>query len=130
MPKSLVAELNARDAVKTVAHNAPGSVVMFHGAPNIGPDADLVLTKQMVTDPALQMALSNETVDVAASGDMAVFRASYTTTATDPKTNKPMTETGNWLAGYKQQSDGSWKIVWSIGADTPPAAPATPAPKT
>jgi hypothetical protein len=38
-----------------------------------------------------------------------------------------VTETGNRLAGYKQQSDGSWKIVWSIGGDAPPA---TPAPKT
>ncbi|HEY2750919.1 hypothetical protein [Phenylobacterium sp.] len=70
---SLVADLNARDAVKTVAHNAPDSVIMLHGGPNIGPVVDLALTKQMVTDPALKMTLHNEIVDVAASGEMAVF---------------------------------------------------------
>lgn len=48
----------------------------------------------------------------------------------DTKTKKPTTENSNWLMGYKPQSDGSWKITWSTMSDTPPAAPAAPAPKT
>ena len=126
----LVTEVNARDAAKAIAHDAPGTVAMFHGAANIvGVDADLANTKVQMSDPAMKLAVSNETVDVAASGDMAVYHSTYAYTFTDPKTKKPTTENGNWLIGYKQQPDGSWKIAWNIVSDTPPAAPAAPAMK-
>jgi hypothetical protein len=45
-------------------------------------------------------------------------------TFTDPKTKKDATETGNYIAVYKPQTDGSWKLAWSVGADTPAPAPA------
>ena len=127
----LVTDFNARDAVKAVGHDAAGVVFMFHGQPNVvGVDADLADTKAQMADPAVKLAVSNETVEVASSGDMAVWHSTYARTSTDPKTKKPTTENGNWLMGYKQQSDGSWKITWSTMSDTPPAAPAAPAPKT
>jgi len=66
--------------------------------------------------------VSDETVDVAAAGDMAVYRATYVYTSTDPKTKKPVTETGNWLVGYKPQPDGTWKIVWDVISDAPAAS--------
>ena len=126
----LVTDFNARDAAKAISHDAPGIVGMFHGAPNlVGPDADLANTKQQMSDPAMKLAVSNEAVDVAASGDLAVYRATYAYTFTDPKTKKPTTETGNWLIGYKPQADGSWKITWDVISDTP-SAPPTPAATT
>ena len=126
----LVADFNVRDAAKAVAHDAPGTVAMFHGAPNVvGVDADLANTKVQMADPAMRLVVSDETVDVAASGDMAVYHSTYAYTFTDPKTKKATTENGNWLIGYKQQPDGSWKITWNIVSDTPPAAPAAPAKK-
>jgi len=116
---------------KAVGHDAAGVVFMFHGQPNVvGVDADLADTKAQMADPAVKLAVSNETVEVASSGDMAVWHSTYARTSTDPKTKTPITENGNWLMGYKQQSDGSWKITWSIASDTPSAAPAAPAPKT
>jgi ketosteroid isomerase-like protein len=122
----LVTELNAKDAEKAVSHDAPDYVGMFHGMPNVhGPAEDLALTKLQVSDPNLKIAVSGETVDVAASGDMAVFRATYTATLSDMKTNKPVTETGNWVMGYKAQPDGSWKSNWAVISDTGPA-PAPP----
>ncbi len=124
----LVEHFNARDAEKAVSHDAPDYVGMFHGTPNVvGPEQDLALTKVQMADPASKLAVSDETVDVASAGDMAVYRATYAYTMTDPATKKPATENGNWLLGYKTQADGSWKIAWGVVSDTGPA-PAAAAP--
>jgi ketosteroid isomerase-like protein len=128
--QQLVADFNAKDAVKATAHDAPDYVGMFHGAPNVvGPAQDLELTKQQVADPAVDLKVSDESVDVAKAGDMAVYRSTYAYSFTDPKTKRPTTETGNWLLGYKAQPDGSWKIAWGVVSDTPAPAPAAPAAK-
>ena len=125
----MVADFNAKDAAKAVAHDAADYVGMFHGAPNlVGPAADLELTQQQLADPAVKLAVSDEVVDMAASGDLAVVRATYAYTFTDPKTKAPTTENGNWVLGYKTQADGAWKISWAVVSDTPAAAPAAAAP--
>jgi len=133
----LVGDFNAHDGQKAVSHDAPDMVGMFHGAPNvIGPDQDLEMTnKQLADNPTANVTVKDETVDVAAAGDMAVYRATYTFSGTDPKTKKPMAEHGNWVVGYKKQADGSWKIAWNVVSDTgaappPPAPPASGAPAT
>ena len=124
----LSADFNARDAAKVVGHDAPDVVQMAHGAPDtVGPAADLAANRALFADPAQHFAVAGESVDVAASGEMAVYRSTYTYTFTDPKTKKAATEHGNYLAGYKRQADGSWKIGWSVISDTGPA-PAAPAP--
>jgi len=124
----LTADFNAHDVAKVVSHDAPGVVQMYHGAPNfIGVDGDTENNKEFFkASPDTKFSDTGGTVDVAASGDMAVYRSTYTLTLTDPKTNKPVTDTGNYLAGYKPQPDGSWKMTWSVLSDTPPAAPAAP----
>lgn len=128
-----VAALNAHDADKAVSHDAPNIVGMFHGAPNINsPAEDLAQTKQTLADPAFHLTITNDTVDVASAGDMAIYRATYAATGTDPKTKRAFTENGNWIVQYKPQTDGSWKMVLSVVSDsgsgaavpTPPAAPA------
>ncbi|MBA3895991.1 MAG: hypothetical protein H0X36_02385 [Sphingomonadaceae bacterium] len=123
----LVADFNAHDAVKSASHDAPDYVGMFHGMANVvGPAADLALTKVQVADPLAKVTVSGETVDVAASGDMAVWRATYAYNFTDLKAKAPATEHGNWLLGYKAQPDGSWKLTWGVVSDTPRVAtPAT-----
>ena len=129
-----VADLNAKNVDKAVSHDAANIVGMFHGAPNISsPAEDLAQTKAQLADPAFKLTISNETVDVAQAGDMAIFRASYVATMTDPKTKKVGTENGNWVVQYKPQSDGSWKMALSVVSDTgsapaaAAAAAATPA---
>lgn len=119
----LVTAFNAKDVAKAVGHDAPDYVGMMHGMANaVGPAADAEVTKMQVADPAAKLVTSDEKVDVAASGDMAVYRATYAYSYTDPKTKKPATETGNWVVGYKSV-DGAWKLAWSIVSDTPAAAP-------
>ncbi len=115
----LVEEFNAKDAKAVVAHDAPDEVSMFHGTPNtVGPEADLMITTKQMQDPLAKVAVSNEKVDVAASGEMAVYRAEYAYTMTDTATKKPVVERGNWLVGYKTQADGSWKIAWNVVSNT------------
>jgi ketosteroid isomerase-like protein len=117
---ALVASFNSKDAAKAVAHDAPDIVVMFHGQANVvGPAADLEVTKQQVSDPRAYVQIGNETVDVANSGEMAVYRTSYRYTSSDPKTKKDVVERGNWVIGYKQV-DGQWKIAWNVVSDTGP----------
>jgi ketosteroid isomerase-like protein len=119
----LVAQFNARDVEKAVAHDTPNYVGMFHGMPNVnGAAEDMAVTKQQVSDPAANVAVSNEKVDVADSGEMAVYRATYAYRYTDPATKQPTTEHGNWLMGYQKQADGSWKLTWGVISDTGPGA--------
>lgn len=119
----LVADFNAKDAEKSVSHDAPDYVGMMHGTANVkGPAEDLALTKQQIADPAAKVTVSDEIVDVAKAGDLAIYRATYGYTFTDPKTKKPTTEVGNWVLGFRPQPDGSMKIAWGVISDT--AAPA------
>jgi len=120
----LVADLNARDAAKAVAHDGADIVNMQHGAANyVGVDADLATTKLMVSDPNFKLAVSNESVDLAASGDLAVYHATYTYTFTSPASKAAASETGNLLLGYKKQSDGKLKLSWTVLSDAPAPAP-------
>ncbi len=118
----LIASFNAHDAEAAVAHDSPTYVGMFHGQPNVvGPEADLALTKTQVADASAKVTVSDPVVDVAAAGDMAVYRATYAYTYTDPVTHQAGVENGNWVLGYKLQPDGSWKLAWGVVSDTGPA---------
>jgi uncharacterized protein (TIGR02246 family) len=128
-----IADVNAHDAAKVASHAAADAVSMFHGRPNaVGADAIAASFKQtLANEPDLRVTMSDPTVDVATSGDLAVIRSTTVATFTDAKTKKPATTTSNSLAGYKLQTDGSWKVEWSVVSDTAPApAAAAPAPKS
>ena len=123
----MVAAFAARDADKAVSWDAPDFVGMMHGVANVsGQEADRALTKEQVADPAMKFSVSNEVVDVAASGDLAVWRASYSYSYTDPVTKQPKTELGNWVVGWKRQADGTMKEAWGVVSDTPAPAAAPP----
>lgn len=114
-----LADFNAHDVSKAGSHDAPDAVEMFHGMPNVvGIDA-IKADAAKNPDTSAHVDLSNESVDVAASGDMAVYHSTFAVTFTDPKTKKPGSSQGNYLVGYKKQADGSWKIEWSVVSDTP-----------
>jgi ketosteroid isomerase-like protein len=116
----LIASFNSKDAAGAVSHDASDVVSMFHGQANVvGAEGDLAMTKQQVADPRAYLQIGNETVDVADSGEMAVYRTAYKYTSTNPKTKKDTVEHGNWLIGYKQV-DGKWKIAWNVVSDTGP----------
>jgi ketosteroid isomerase-like protein len=108
----LVAGLNAHDAVKTTAYDAPDIISIECGsAPAVGIDADREGFKTgFAQDPQWRVSLIDETVDVASSGDLAVYRGTYN--EDHGRKGVLMTHKTNFIAEFKRQSDGSWKIVW------------------
>ena len=60
-------------------------------------------------DPLWRVSLIDETVDVASSGDLAVYRGTYNE---DNGLARLITHKTNFIAEFKRQSDGSWRIVW------------------
>ncbi len=121
-----IADVNAHDGAKVASHTAADGVSMFHGRPNaVGPAAIEASFKQnMANNPDLKVTLTDPTVEVAVSGELAVLRATTVANFTDPKTKKAVTITSNSLSGYKLQPDGAWKIEWSVVSDVgaPPAS--------
>lgn len=60
------------------------------------------------------------TMDVVVSGDLAVETGMFEWTL-QPKTGKAMHEKGKYLTVWKQQADGSWKIIRDINNSDLPA---------
>jgi ketosteroid isomerase-like protein len=108
----VVAGLNAHDAVKTTAFDAPNIISMECGSPSmIGAEADREGFKMgFARDPSWRVSLIDETVDVAGSGDLAVYRGIYN--EDHSRAGVPITHKTNFIAEFKRQGDGSWRIVW------------------
>lgn len=108
----LVAGLNAHDAVKTTAYDAPNIISMECGSPpTVGVEADREGFKMgFARDPLWRVSLIDETVDVASSGDLAVYRGTYN--EDNGRAGVLMTHKTNFIAEFRRQSDGSWRIVW------------------
>jgi ketosteroid isomerase-like protein len=113
------------DAGVVAAHYATNATLMIPGAaPLVGAAAIKAGLEQALSDKAFRLSFASDKVDVAASGDLAAARGSYTETATDPKTSEVVTDKGSYVTIYKPQPDGAWKAVWDI--NTPGAPPARP----
>ena len=112
----LIAGINAHDADKATQFDAPDIVSMEAGRPpSVGAAADKEgLGMAFKYAPSWQVRLIDETVDVADAGDMAIYRSTYSQDSTDNGT--PMTQKVNFVAGFRKQPDGSWKIAWSVVA--------------
>jgi ketosteroid isomerase-like protein len=116
----------ARDPVKAASIVAPDIITMFHGEPNIvGSEAAAASVKGQMADPGMKLSVSDEAVDVAAAGDMAVYRATYSFTFTHPQTKQPATELGNWVAVFQRQPDGTMKMSRDMILDRPAKAGGT-----
>ena len=84
--------------------------------PVIGAKADREgFAEGFARDPHWKVSLIDETVDVASSGDLAVYRGSYN--EDNSGEGMIMTHRTNFIAEFKRQSDGSWKMAWYIVAN-------------
>ncbi len=105
----IVAGLNARDAIKTTAYDAPDVVSMECGSPStVGIEAD---SEGFQTGFAHDPRWRAEIVDVASSGDLAVYRGTYNE-ENSRGDGVLMTHKTNFIAEFKRQSNGPWKIAW------------------
>ena len=110
----LVAGINAHDAVKATAYDAPTIVSMECGSPStIGVEADRGgFSMGFAHDADWKVSLIDETVDVASSGDLAVYRGTYNEESSSA--GVPMTHKTNFIAEFKRHSGGPWGIAWYI----------------
>ncbi|WP_294043153.1 nuclear transport factor 2 family protein [Sphingomonas sp.] len=113
----------SRDQTKAASILAPDVKTFFHGEPNVvGIAAAKAAIQAQFALPDVKLEVSEETVDVAASGDLAIYHATYRFSFTNPATKKPFIEVGNWVAIFKRQPDGVMRLTTDIVADTPPPA--------
>lgn len=108
----LIAGINAHDAARATAFDAPNVISMECGRPStIGVEADREGFKTgFAHNPLWRVSLIDETVDVASSGDLAVYRGTYNEDSS--REGVPMTHKMNFIAEFRLQSDKSWKIAW------------------
>ena len=108
----IVAGLNVHDVAKTTAYDAPNIISIECGSPStIGVEADREGFKMgFAHDPLWKVSLIYETVDVASSGDLVVYRGTYN--EENGRAGVVLTHKTNFIAEFKRQNDRSWSIVW------------------
>ena len=111
----LVAGINAHDPARATKFDAPDLVSMESmREPSVGAKADKDgLTMAFKYAPGWRLSIIDETVDVADAGDMAIYRSTYNEDLTD-ENGAPMTHKVNYIAGFKHDADGAWRIHWSV----------------
>lgn len=110
----MIAGINTKDVDKATKFDAPELMAMESGrTPSVGAKADhdgLSMVFKYV--PSWHLTMVDETVDVAASGDMAVYRS--TCREDSLHDGVPFTHDGNYIAGFRRDPDGMWRVHWSV----------------
>ena len=114
--EEMLAAFEAKDSAKVNSYYAPGAVIATPGRP-AAKDGRAVTKaiKDDIADPNLKITVSNEKTEVSGSGDMAYRRGSFKITTTNPQTKQAEQSEGTYLAVFRKQADGSWKIVEDFG---------------
>jgi len=110
----IVDGINAKDIDKATKFDAPDLVSMESGRePSIGAKADRDgLSMAFKYAPDWHLTLIGETVDVAKAGDMAVYRGTYAEDSM--RDGVPYTHKGDYVAGFRRDADGVWRVHWSV----------------
>lgn len=108
----IVAGINAHDPVRATAYDAPNIISYECGSPSsVGAEADREDFKTgFAQDPLWKVSLIDETVDVASSGDFAVYRGTYNEDHGD--NGVLMTHKTNFIAEFRRQTNEPWQMVW------------------
>jgi|SRR5215469_12130784 len=109
-----VAGINHHDALKATAFEADDTISMESGRPaSLGRQAYIDgLRAAFKYEPTWHLRLIEEAVDIPRSRDMAVYRSTYFQDST--MAGVPATQKVNYIAMFKKQKDGTWRIVWSV----------------
>lgn len=110
----IVAGINAKEIDRATKYDAPDLVSMESGrAPSMGAKADHDgLSMAFKYAPSWHLTMIDEMVDVAAAGDLAVYRGTYAEDSM--RDGVPFTHTGNFVAGFRHDPDGVWRVHWSV----------------
>jgi uncharacterized protein (TIGR02246 family) len=99
----------AKDLEKTVSYYAPEAIMFGVGAPVQGIESIRKVWQQFLATPNLQMKITTISVEVARSADLGWEYGSFEGTSTDQK-GKSVTQKGKYVAIWRLQPDGVWKI--------------------
>ena len=116
LAEEMLSAFETKDSAKVNAYHAPGAVIATPGRP-AAKDAG-ALTKAIkddLADPNLKITVSHEKTEVSRSGDMGYRRGSFKITTTNPQTKQAEQSEGTYLAVFRKQADGSWKIAEDFG---------------
>jgi ketosteroid isomerase-like protein len=110
----IVAGINSKDIDKATRFDAPDLVSMESGRePSVGAKADHDgLSMAFKYAPRWHLSLIDESVDVAKAGDMAIYRGTYAEDSM--RDGVPYTHKGNYVAGFRRDPDGIWRVHWSV----------------
>jgi hypothetical protein len=76
--------------------------------------------KVYLEDKNFDITFTTIRVESSKAGDLAYSHGTYVDKFTDPKTNKPVSETGKYVCVYRKEADGAWKSILDINnADGP-----------
>lgn len=110
----IITGINSKEIDKATKFDAADLISMESmREPSIGAKADrdgLSLTFKYA--PSWHLTMIDEAVDVAKAGDMAVYRGTYAEDST--RDGVPYTHKGNYIAGFRRDPDGMWRIHWSM----------------
>ena len=104
------AAAGAGNVDKVVSLYAPGAVVMAPNAPAMT-TADAIKKGWTEAVASLSLSWKPNKVEVASAGDLAYVTGTY---EAKPKDGKALADRGKYVAVWKKQSDGSWKMVADI----------------
>jgi ketosteroid isomerase-like protein len=110
----IVAGINAKDIDKATKFDAPDLISMESmREPSFGAKADHDgLAMAFKYAPSWHLSLIDESVDIAKAGDMAIYRGTYAEDSM--RDGVPYTHKGNYVAGFRSDPDGMWRIHWSV----------------
>ncbi len=110
----IVAGINGKDIDRATKFDAPDLISMESmRPPSYGAKADREgLSMVFKYAPAWHLRMIDEAVDVAKSGDMAMYRSTYDEDSA--RDGAPYTHKVNYIAGFRRDADGMWRVHWSV----------------
>ncbi len=107
-----VKDAATKDADKFAGYFAEDASGLYPGSPILnGKQAIKAWAAPLLADPNFALTFQSSRVEASKGGDLVYTQGTYTMTASDPKTKKPMTDKGKYLTVYRKQADGSWKAL-------------------
>jgi ketosteroid isomerase-like protein len=110
----IVAGINAHDVDQATRFDADDIESMESGRPasNGIVEERKGLSQAFHYAPTWRLSLIEETVDVANSGELAIYRSTYNEESVE--NGVPMTHRVNFIAEFRRHNKGQYKVVWSI----------------
>ncbi len=110
----IVSGINAHDVDRATRFDADDIVSMESGRPpSQGIAAERAgLIQAFHYAPSWRLKLIEEDVDVARSGEMAVYRSTYNEESVE--NGVPMTHRVNFIAEFRRNPKGAFQVVWSV----------------